>query len=83
MFALSITYPSHRNLTASPTYAPKTYEAGDTPEEAAQHFKREAAEDPRDLNALVDVLADGRELVYRDKATGRTVTCKHLEGVLV
>jgi hypothetical protein len=80
-FVIEVTYPHHRNLSASPSYAPQWFPA-ETPEEAVQVYKREAEPDHLDQGWAVEHLDNGGKLLHRDKTTGKTVVCKELAGVL-
>ena len=81
-FVIEVRYPFHRNLSASPRYAPEWFPA-DTPEEAVQVFKREAEPDHLDQGWAVEHLDNGGKLVHKDKTNGKTVVCKELAGALV
>jgi hypothetical protein len=81
-FVIEVTYPHHRNLSASPCYVPQWFEAED-PEQAVQVYKREADPEHLDLGWAVEELGKGRKLIHKDKTTGKTVVCKELAGVLV
>lgn len=82
MFTIAITYPWHRH-SSSPAYNPKWFEA-ETPEEAAILFQEHVGTSRRlDLSLAVERLSDGKELSFQDAETGRTVSCKQLEGVMV
>jgi hypothetical protein len=81
-FVIEVTYPFHRNLSASPSYVPLWFEAED-PEQAVQVFKREADPEHLDQGWAVEHLDRGGKLLHRDKTTGKTVVCKELAGVLV
>jgi hypothetical protein len=80
-FVIEVTYPDHRNLTASPSYAPQWFDAEDA-EQAVQVYKREAEPEHFDMGWGVEELGKGHKLIHKDKTTGKTVVCKELAGVL-